>query len=318
MACRGCSSDGCSCSVTGDGVAIAVTGTGTPVTSPYLVSFSIEDALAAVAVDDVSDCTVLDVPRVPVLLDNGDVYMVPLPCYDQVNASLPGQAFAFTWDSATDGAPGAGGIQFDSGTYSSVSTIHVSEADTQGTDISGWLNALDDFAGYPKGMFKVYSRTDPAIWATFRLTSGSAGGAGVWDFTVIYVDHAGTFSDAVAGDVVLDFAPASEGTLGGFDSVQTIATKSAAYGFVVGDEGKYFRCDSGPYSLTVPTNATQAFPIGTHIDITQTGAGTITIAAAVGVTINAAPGYDLNGQWASASLIKVGTDEWDLVGNLTA
>lgn len=318
MACRGCSSDGCSCSVIGDGVAIAVSGTGTPVTSPYVVTFSIEDALDAVTVDDATDCSVLDDPHVPVRLDDGSVYLVPLPCYEQLNGPLPGQAFAFTWDSATDGAPGSGQIQFDSGTYSSVTTVHVSETDIAGTDISEWLDALDDLTGYPKGMFKVYSRTDPTEWATFRVVSGAAGVAGVWDFTVVYVDHAGLFSDVVAGDIVLDFAPASEGALGGFNSVQTIVTVSAARTFALGDEGKYFRCGSGPYTLTVPANADEPFVTGIHMDIVQTAAGTITVAGDVGVTVNAAPGYDLNGQWASATLIKVGTDEWDLVGNLTA
>lgn len=317
MACRGCSSDGCNCSVVGTG-AIAVTGTGTPVTSPYVVTFSIEDALDAVTIDDATDCSVLDTPRVPVLLDDGSVYMVPLPCYDQLNGALPGQAFAFTWDSTTDGAAPAGEIQFNSGTYSSVTELHVSQTDIQGTNIADWLAALDDITGSPKGMFKVYSRTDPTVWATFWLLSGAAGSAGVWDFTVTYVDHAGVFTDTVAGDVVLDFAPASEGSLGGFDSVQVIETKSAAYTFVLGDQGKYFRCGSGPYTLTVPTNADQAIPVGSHIDIIQTAAGTITVAGDVGVTVNAAPGFDLNGQWASATLIKVATNEWDLVGNLTA
>lgn len=297
---------------------ISVSGTGTPVTDPYVVVFSIEDALDAVTVDDVTDCSVLDDPHVPVRLDDGSVYMVPLPCYDQLTGPLPGQAFAFTWDSLTTGSPGTGEIQFNSGTYSSVTEIHVSEADIAGTDISGWLDALDDLTGYPKGMFKVYSRTDPTKWATFRVVSGAAGTTGVWDFTVVYVDHTGTFSDVVPGDIVLDFAPASEGALGGFDSVQTISTKSAAYTFTWGDEGVYFRCGAGPYTLTVPLDMDWWAPIGTHIDLIQTAAGTITVAGDVGVTVNAAPGYDLNGQWASATLIKVGTDEWDLVGNLTA
>jgi hypothetical protein len=101
--------------------------------------------------------------------------------------------------------------------------------------------------------------------------------------------------------------------------VQAIRSVVGVDTLVIADAGKYLRCaNASPFSLTVPTNATVAFPTGTHIDLIQSGAGQVTIAAAVGVTINAAPGLKLNGQWAGATLVKVGTDEWDLVGNLTS
>lgn len=320
MACRGCSSDGCNCSVTGDGVAIAVTGSGTPITSPYVVAFSMEDALADLTIDDVTACDVLNDPHVPVLLGDGSVVSVPLPCIETVEAALPGQAFAFTWDSATTGTPADGYIQFNNATYASVTEIHVNEQETLGTDISSWLTGLNTITGSPKGMVKLYLRSDPTKWVSYRVTDVVAGAAGdVTDLVVQYVDHTGALSGAIIGDTVLDFAPASEGSVGGFDSVQVISSITAAYGLVVADAGKYLRCSSAsPFSVTVPLNATQAFTTGTHIDFIQVGAGQITIAATVGVTINATPGLKLNGQWAGATLIKVGTDTWDLVGNLTS
>lgn len=275
-----------------------------------------EDALAELTVDDATSCAVLDDPHVPVLLGDGSVLSVPLPCYDELNVALSGQAFAFTWNGAVDFTPGDGYIAFDSLTTSAVTVIYISEQDTNGANIALWLTALDALTGYPKGMFKIYMRSDPTVWASFRLASIAPGAAGYQEADVVYVDHNGVFDDAIPGDIVLDFAPASEGALGGWDSVQDIYAKTTAYGFVLADAGGYFRCGSGPYTLTVPNNSTQAFIIGTHIDIIQTAAGDITVAGAGGVTINAAPGYKLNGQWASATLIKVGTNEWDLVGNL--
>ena len=71
-------------------------------------------------------------------------------------------------------------------------------------------------------------------------------------------------------------------------------------------------------TLTIPTNATIAWPIGTSIDILQTGAGQVTIAGAAGVTVNATPGLKLRTQWSSASLLKRATDSWVVVGDLTA
>jgi len=71
-------------------------------------------------------------------------------------------------------------------------------------------------------------------------------------------------------------------------------------------------------TLTIPTNATVAWPIGTSIDILQTGAGQVTIAGAAGVTVNATPGLKLRTQWSSATLLKRATDSWVVVGDLSA
>jgi hypothetical protein len=71
-------------------------------------------------------------------------------------------------------------------------------------------------------------------------------------------------------------------------------------------------------TLTIPLNATVAYPVGSSIDILQTGAGQVTIAAAAGVTINATPGFKLRTQWSSATLMKRATNTWVIVGDLTA
>lgn len=71
-------------------------------------------------------------------------------------------------------------------------------------------------------------------------------------------------------------------------------------------------------TVTIPLNATVAYPVGSSIDILQTGAGQVTIAAAAGVTINATPGFKLRTQWSSATLMKRATNTWVIVGDLTA
>jgi hypothetical protein len=71
-------------------------------------------------------------------------------------------------------------------------------------------------------------------------------------------------------------------------------------------------------TLTIPTNATLALPVGTSIDILQTGAGQITVAGAAGVTVNATPGLKLRTQWSGATLFKRATDTWVVYGDLSA
>jgi hypothetical protein len=74
--------------------------------------------------------------------------------------------------------------------------------------------------------------------------------------------------------------------------------------------------NSSPITLTVPTNAAVPFAIGTQITIAQSGAGQVTVAGAVGVTVNAADGYlKLRTQWSAGTLIKTATNSWILIGD---
>jgi hypothetical protein len=71
-------------------------------------------------------------------------------------------------------------------------------------------------------------------------------------------------------------------------------------------------------TITIPTNASVAFPIGTSIDILQTSTGQVTIAGAAGVTVNATPGLKLRTTWSSATLFKRAENTWVVYGDLTA
>jgi hypothetical protein len=74
---------------------------------------------------------------------------------------------------------------------------------------------------------------------------------------------------------------------------------------------------SSSITLTVPTNASASFAIGTNINIAQFGAGQVTVAGASGVSVYSTPGLKLRGQYSAASLIKVATDAWLLSGDTT-
>ena len=111
-------------------------------------------------------------------------------------------------------------------------------------------------------------------------------------------------------------------TKAGVPSLTTRFEKSASYN--LSTDGLSLRDGlieinaAGGTTLTVPLNATTAFPVGTSIDILQVGAGQVTVAGAVGVTINSTPGLKLRTQWSSATLFKRGTDLWVLMGDLSA
>lgn len=73
---------------------------------------------------------------------------------------------------------------------------------------------------------------------------------------------------------------------------------------------------SGAITLTVPTNATTAFPIGTVIGMVATG-GQITVAAAGGVTVNNASSLTSRATNSMIFLTKLATDTWVLSGDVT-
>jgi hypothetical protein len=71
-------------------------------------------------------------------------------------------------------------------------------------------------------------------------------------------------------------------------------------------------------TLTIPTNASVAFAIGDQVNIVQIGTGQVTVGGA-GVTIGSQGSkLKLNGQWSAATLIKIDTNTWVLVGNTAA
>lgn len=97
------------------------------------------------------------------------------------------------------------------------------------------------------------------------------------------------------------------------------AQTGTSYALTLTDHGKFITMSNAAAStLTVPTNATVAFPVGTIIEGAQLGAGQVTITPAGGVTINAVPGLKVEAQYGTFGLIKTATDTWLAFGRLAA
>lgn len=320
MACRGCSSgDGCDCSVVSSANnVITFSGSGTPVVSPYIPTFNGSTWLGTLTNLSATPCESLNAPKVPILLGDGSIGVYALPCANTTGGNFGGNAFAFTKSvTTTDADPGAGILRLNNATVASVTELYVDTLETGGTDVTDWLDSLDNSSGSPKGRIRLYSNANPANWIDFTLTAVTVA-VGYRKLIVTYNDHAGALVTTI-GDTVLDFTPTADGSVGGFNSIQTLETVTGTYQFDIADIGKYMRSSSASaFNMTVPANATVSFPIGSHIDGIQAAAGQITFVAAATVTINATPGLKTNGQWASWTLIKVATNEWDLIGNLTS
>ena len=100
----------------------------------------------------------------------------------------------------------------------------------------------------------------------------------------------------------------------------TIDEKSASYPLVLTDKNKFIKMSVGTANtVTVPTNASVAFPIGSQIHIIQYGVGKTQVIPVSGtVTLYATPGAYLRAQYSSATLLKCDTNIWMLMGDLSA
>jgi hypothetical protein len=97
------------------------------------------------------------------------------------------------------------------------------------------------------------------------------------------------------------------------------AQSGTTYTLALADAGKVVEvANASSITLSVPTDASVAFPIGTQITILQTGVGQITVSATTPgtTTVNYTPGNKTRAQWSSATLIKRAANTWVLIGDL--
>ena len=98
------------------------------------------------------------------------------------------------------------------------------------------------------------------------------------------------------------------------------AVTTASTTAVLADDGKLVTIsNASANTFTVPPNSSVAFGIGTQLNIAQLGAGATTIVAGAGVTLNSdGAKLKLNAQYAVCTCVKTDTNEWFVVGSLSA
>ena len=95
--------------------------------------------------------------------------------------------------------------------------------------------------------------------------------------------------------------------------------QTAHYTFALTDKGKLVSGNHATVAMTftIPLNATVAFPVKSRIDLFQRGVAVVSIAIAGGGTLlSSGSKKRLATQWSGASLTKIDTDTWLLVGDI--
>lgn len=94
------------------------------------------------------------------------------------------------------------------------------------------------------------------------------------------------------------------------------AQVGTTYSLVIGDAWKLITLsNASAITLTIPANASVAFPVGTHIDLIQLGAGQVTVAI-TSDTLRSTPTAKLRTQYSMATLIKIASTTWAITGDM--
>lgn len=207
-----------------------------------------------------------------------------------------------------------------SGTTTTVSTqdlvvndpmIYIGEGSTGNTADLGIVGSYDDGTYQHAGLVRDASDD---IWKLFT---------GVTDEPSTTINFAqGSLDDLALNNVEVAGVVFTDGTQtkAGVPSITPIAEKTASYTLTAATERDTIVevNSASATTVTIPTDAAVAFPVGSTLDIIQTGAGQVTIAGDTGVTVNGTPGTKLRTQWSSVTLLKRGANSWLVFGDTAA
>jgi hypothetical protein len=146
----------------------------------------------------------------------------------------------------------------------------------------------------------------PAIVATEASTTAS-------DIGILYLLAFGTIEgfNRARGNL----APAIR-------QAQVVEQTATAYTLAESDDGLTRRNNNASaQTITLPLNSSVALPVGFTCNLMQFGAGTVTITAASGVTLNGVTAGSCTIQTryrGLATVTKIGTNEWLIFGDVTA
>jgi hypothetical protein len=99
------------------------------------------------------------------------------------------------------------------------------------------------------------------------------------------------------------------------------AQTGTTYTTVLTDNGKLItQTNASPITTTIPPFSSVAYPVGAQLNFVQYGAGKVTFAEGVGVTISStgatATAPELRAQYSSATAICVAQDDWLIAGDI--
>lgn len=128
----------------------------------------------------------------------------------------------------------------------------------------------------------------------------------------------GDISAVLAGDGITGGGTSGSVEVALDRTLPTLEDTTTARTLATSDAGQLIRMNNaGATTVTVPPNTSEAFATGAQVIVAAMGAGTVTITAGAGVTLRSKDSnLAVDGQWATASCVKIATNEWLVFGAL--
>jgi hypothetical protein len=242
---------------------------------------------------------------------------------------------SYTFNSNTTEPVIGSQVRINNASQTAATKLWVSETSVDGMDVTVGLARI--VAGT-----QVYFQDfdDASHWVKYNVTANAVDKGTYWELTVTY--HSGP---ANVPFQKIEFQPIAPGSVGvppggttGQALVKTASTDYAVgwataapvrrtinaqtgttYAPVVADENTMITLsNAASITVTLPSNGTQAFPVGAEVDFLWYGVGQPTFAAGSGATVNGTPGLKFRARYSAATAKKVATNDWVAIGDLSS
>jgi hypothetical protein len=204
-------------------------------------------------------------------------------------------------------APGAAAVVRTDGTANGLAVILQSADGAGAEEFLALIDTPNSYAGQALRLLRVNGDEDGIEFFEFT----GAGAETFLDLTDTPASYTGQAGRAV---VVND---STTGLAFGVPITPIITHTDATLAPALAQAGHWFRCTNA-CTITLPPDATAAFPIGTSLTFSQASTGALAFAAGSGATVNVAPTHltSTNVQHAVVQATKVAANTWVLFGNL--
>jgi hypothetical protein len=162
--------------------------------------------------------------------------------------------------------------------------------------------------------------SDPITFTQFSGAGSITAGTNISvSGTQVSTVNAPTFSGLVTASSGVAFSDGTQ-TKVGVPSISSFISKTSSYTLdALTLRDNIIEMDStSATTVTIPADSTLSYPVGSSIDVIQINTGEVTIAGAVGVTVNSTPGLKLRTRWSSCTLLKRSSNTWLVYGDLKA
>jgi hypothetical protein len=191
-------------------------------------------------------------------------------------------------------------------TFTNGQVIDANQMNANFTTVKNFVEDLSEGANFDAGAINTEDIADSAITAG-KIATGAVTTNKIASSVTLTTPNIGvaTGSSLTTQNAVVDHTQTNP--------------KTGNYTLALIDDGVIIETNStSGIVITVPTNASVPFIVGTRITILRANTGAAIVAGDTGVTVNATPGLNLRAQWSAATLLKRGENLWVLMGDLSS